>query len=87
MNIFIHGINQTNAIKRLNTEAEIFSFYERIKDKFPIGDETVEHYNDRNDKLLAAMLTVLASKEQMTMDDTSFSEDDKSLITDCIHYG
>lgn len=70
MHILIRGIDKTKYILSLETEEAVTVYFEQIKDKAPIGDEATEHWEERNNNLLAAMLSLLAKESQKDAQET-----------------
>jgi hypothetical protein len=58
MKIIVSGKNISPQIELLPDEQSVQELFEKIKDERPIGEESTEQFNARNERLLQAMIRV-----------------------------
>ena len=57
MKIMVRGKNVTNLVDQLASEEEVQAFYEANRDQHPLGEETMEQFNDRNRRFLSGVVS------------------------------
>lgn len=68
MKLFIKGRNITPQIDLVTSDADMMSWFDEVKDHSPIGDESQEHWEQRNDSLLAVLMLKLAKNKLREQD-------------------
>ncbi len=58
MKIMVRGKNVANLVEQMTSEEEVQAFYEAQRDQHPLGEESIEQFNDRNRRFLSALLSV-----------------------------
>lgn len=74
MKIIVRGVNITPKIELLPDEESVLQLYEEIRDKAPLGEESVDQFNARNESLLSAMLRAFNLDDAETVDDQEGAE-------------
>ncbi len=74
MKIIVRGVNIAPKIELLPDEESVLQLYEEIRDKAPLGEESVDQFNARNQSLLSAMLRVFNLDDAETVDDQEGAE-------------
>ncbi|WP_328223556.1 hypothetical protein [Aeromonas caviae] len=69
MKIMVRGKNVTNLVDQLTSEEEVQAFYEANRDQHPLGEETMEQFNDRNRRFLSALLSVFFGETNDPVED------------------
>ncbi|MCE9932787.1 hypothetical protein [Aeromonas salmonicida] len=58
MKIMVRGKNVAGLVEQMTSEEEVHAFYEAQRDQHPLGEESIEQFNDRNRRFLSALLSV-----------------------------
>lgn len=86
MKIIVGGKNISPQIELLPDEQSVQELYEQIKDERPLGEESVEQFNARNERLLQAMLGVFNLDEESEEDDEKEGEETGFLLHPMLRY-
>ncbi|MDX7711763.1 hypothetical protein [Aeromonas caviae] len=58
MKIMVRGKNVAKLVEQMTSEEEVQAFFEAQRDQHPLGEESIEQFNDRNRRFLSALLSV-----------------------------
>ncbi|MGU5794227.1 hypothetical protein ACV1DW_15460 [Aeromonas hydrophila] len=58
MKIMVRGKNVAGLVEQMTSEEEVQAFFEANRDQHPLGEESIEQFNDRNRRFLSALLSV-----------------------------
>ena len=71
MKIMVRGKNVANLVEQMTSEEEVQAFYEAQRDQHPLGEESIEQFNDRNRRFLSALLSVYFGEDDDPVEDES----------------
>lgn len=63
MKIIIKGKDVSPLIEQMTTEAQVMEFFEKHRDKYPLGEESNELFEQRNARLSHALLSVFYGED------------------------
>lgn len=80
MKIVIKGWNVAPLIEQMTSEDEVMEFFEKHRDKYPLGEESNEQFEQRNARLSHALLSVFYGE------DADLEEDGDVVIPTTVNY-
>lgn len=69
MKIMVRGKNVAKLVEQMTSEEEVQAFYEAQRDQHPLGEESMEQFNDRNRRFLSALLSVFFGETDDPVED------------------
>ena len=71
MKILVKGKSVTQQIEKMTSEDEVQAFFEQHRDKHPLGEESLEQFDERNRRFLSALLSVYFGEDDDPVEDES----------------